>query len=79
MPRGEFRNNLIQARFALHQVRTGEPPHEYIRSMVIFATTRAVTECVSIVLVQRDEPQRAGLIAIEFMRAFPPDQQITNV
>jgi hypothetical protein len=64
----------IQARFALHEVRTGEAPHEHIRTAVLFATTRAVTECVVIVLAQRGEPQRGGFIAIEFEKAFPPDQ-----
>jgi hypothetical protein len=68
----------IQARFALHEVRTGEAPHEYIRTTALFATTRAVTECVGIVLAQRGEPQRGGFVAIEFEKAFPPDQ-VTDV
>jgi hypothetical protein len=64
----------IQARFVLHEVRTGEPPHEHIRTMLLFATTRVVTECVGIVLAQRGEPQRAGFVAVEFENAFPPEQ-----
>jgi hypothetical protein len=68
----------IQARFVLHQIRTGEPPHMCIRTIVLFATTRVVTECISIVLAQRGEPQRSGFVADEFIKAFPP-AQITDV
>ena len=64
----------IQARFAMHQVRTGELPNEHIRTMVVFATTRVTTECVAIVLAQRGEPQGSGFIAAEFEKAFPPEK-----
>jgi hypothetical protein len=64
----------IQARFILHEVRTGGSPHEHVRTMVLFATTRVVTECASIALAQQGEPQRGGFVAIEFEKAFPPDQ-----
>jgi len=65
----------IQARFVLHEIRTGEPPHEHIR--LLFATTRVVTECAGIVLAQRGEPQRSGFIAAEFEKAFPPERMTT--
>jgi hypothetical protein len=68
----------IQARFALHEVRTGDSPHERIRTIILFATTRAVTECVGIVLAQRNDPQRGGLVALEFQRAFPPSEMIDD-
>jgi hypothetical protein len=42
--------------------------------IVLFATTRVVTECVGIVLAQRGEPQRGGFVAVEFEKAFPPEQ-----
>jgi hypothetical protein len=64
----------IQTRFVLHAIRTGEPPHEIIQTTLLFATTRVVTECVSIVLAQRNEPQRGGLVAVEFIKSFPPEQ-----
>jgi hypothetical protein len=64
----------IQTRFVLHEVSTGEPPHEKIQTRLLFATTRFVTECVSIVLAQRNEPQRGGFVAVEFIKSFPPEQ-----
>jgi len=68
----------VQTRFVLHAIRTGEAPHEYIQTKVLFGATRAVTECVGIVLAQRGEPERGGFIALEFGKAFPPEQMIDS-